>query len=508
MATFFGDADVPGWGRWTLDDGSTLDAPYDYAPAPMAPPAPVALEPPPPVAAAPVIPPSRARDPLAQLDEAQQLGEQGIADEARITAEAERLRASRQREAIAREQTMLDAENRRRQQADAYAAQAAQKIQEGQQALAGEKLDSGRWWANRSTGQKVAAGLALALHGFMNPTGPNGMADAISRSIERDLDEQRANLAKRSGDLQAQQSLLQVNMQRFGNELDAMAASRADYKDMIARQIESEVAGVKSPITLARAQQAAAAQRSEAAKLRSDIVDRQRSLGLQAAGLAEQRRQFDISTEQRERELGAAQDARQAEAQAKTAAENRKLGVDGVVALDKDPSPVLARTEDEGKKARELSGAADGFVQNLRRLKELGDWRVLPSDQKREARALLELMKPQMAVMLGQGAAGEQESSRYEKAIGDPNAFFGNRAQVEALEQGLTRTVTAKLSSYTGRKVQWRPSDVGAGVAFKQGGVPARGGTPGANARPGVLPGEDEDFNTPRIGASVFTVPR
>jgi hypothetical protein len=320
MAGFLGEADVPGWGRWSLDDGSQLDVPFTIMPAPAAPmirppdavltapieaaplfpsappippPAPVESAPPALVEPAPRAPlqaPPFSPDPLVAIDQAEQVRGDSIMRQADIEQQAADVKAARDRVALGREQEQLENEERRRGEIQDAGDAALQQIEQGRKELAAESLDSGRWWGNRSTGQKIGAAIGLAIHGFLNPTGPNGMAEAINRAIDRDMEDQRANLAKRAADIQSQQTLLQINRQRWGDELTAMAATRADLRDLAARETEAMLAGIKSPITQERGLQAVAELRGQSAKDRESIINGRKQLALQSQSVALQRR--------------------------------------------------------------------------------------------------------------------------------------------------------------------------------------------------------------------------
>lgn len=71
--------------------------------------------------------------------------------------------------------------------------------------LAQMKVDPGKWWASRSTGQKIALGLSAMINGFLQgykgDTGPNQTMLLVERAIDRDINVQKANIAKKKGDL-------------------------------------------------------------------------------------------------------------------------------------------------------------------------------------------------------------------------------------------------------------------------------------------------------------------
>lgn len=101
----------------------------------------------------------------------------------------------------------------------------------------GGKIDPNRVWSNTSTGNKVIAGIGMLLSGIgSGMTGqPNMAMQVIDKTIERDIEAQKANLGKT-------ESLLNLNMKRFGNLREAETATRMQMNSALQAQIQMAAA--------------------------------------------------------------------------------------------------------------------------------------------------------------------------------------------------------------------------------------------------------------------------
>lgn len=102
------------------------------------------------------------------------------------------------------------------------------------------KVDSGRLWNNLRTGQKILAGLAIALGGYggaLSGKGDNKAMDVINKAIDRDIEEQKFNIQQdaQSKQLKSQSLRDQASMQgtllsslrqKYGDDVQAEIAMR------------------------------------------------------------------------------------------------------------------------------------------------------------------------------------------------------------------------------------------------------------------------------------------
>ncbi len=128
---------------------------------------------------------------------------------------------------------------------DAIAAARTRRVQldSDAKALANEKVDPERWWATRSTGQKIAGFVAAVLGGLLqaqNRSDRNSGVDAINAAIEKDLDAQKTNLGHRRGMLGERRALLADEMQSIEGEARGRDVLRLASLKRVRAQIATE----------------------------------------------------------------------------------------------------------------------------------------------------------------------------------------------------------------------------------------------------------------------------
>lgn len=96
--------------------------------------------------------------------------------------------------------------------------------------VAGLKLDPNRFWANRSTGDKILAGASLLLGAFgAAGTGVNQAAKVIGNAIEQDLNMQQADIAQATRGVDKRRGILADMKARFKDDQLARYAARVAY---------------------------------------------------------------------------------------------------------------------------------------------------------------------------------------------------------------------------------------------------------------------------------------
>lgn len=98
-------------------------------------------------------------------------------------------------------------------------------------------LDSNRWWANKSTGDKIETVL-LAFLGGIGATDPKGNGrnlafEAIMHDADKDLETQKFDYAVQKDRAQGAQNAFAIAMDRYQNEDAATAAARAGAIDFM-----------------------------------------------------------------------------------------------------------------------------------------------------------------------------------------------------------------------------------------------------------------------------------
>lgn len=133
--------------------------------------------------------------PYTQALEAQGLGVQKALDAAkRKGAEEAQALAGYQDEAMKIERNRAEIESMAQKRADDARIDMDKKIAE----FSSKEVDTDRFYKNRSTGQKIAAAIGIALGGLGR--GPNQALQVINDAVDRDIAEQRAEIGqKREG---------------------------------------------------------------------------------------------------------------------------------------------------------------------------------------------------------------------------------------------------------------------------------------------------------------------
>jgi len=113
------------------------------------------------------------------------------------------------------------------------------------------------YWADKSTGQKVIAGIAIALGGIggaFTGKGDNKGLDVINQAIDRDLNLQKLNYVKLKDQGEASKSLYGMYMDKFKNETLASQATLATMMEASKNRLDAIASKYQSPQIAAAAQ--------------------------------------------------------------------------------------------------------------------------------------------------------------------------------------------------------------------------------------------------------------
>lgn len=113
-----------------------------------------------------------------------------------------------------------------------------------------KKVDSRRWWKEKSTGDKVLTMVGMALASVSPQSFQNAM-NAVDKTIERDINDQKADIESGRMKLQDAKTLYAENVRRFGDERAALAATRMMNADVIKNQLQAQLSGVKGELAKA-----------------------------------------------------------------------------------------------------------------------------------------------------------------------------------------------------------------------------------------------------------------
>jgi hypothetical protein len=173
---------------------------------------------------------------------------QGVAADAQLTASdriADRnqqaaaveydMALQQQREAQARQQAMEKAAAER----DAEMQDRIADFDTSTKALSQASMDPDRFWSSRSTGQKVASIISVAIGGFLQGAqgGPNPGLDMLNQAIDRDMKAQEFEYFSRKNQAEGKQTAFAMAMQKYQNVDAAKSMARAASLDAMAGQV-------------------------------------------------------------------------------------------------------------------------------------------------------------------------------------------------------------------------------------------------------------------------------
>lgn len=152
-----------------------------------------------------------------------------------------------QADARAKYQSQVDAKNK--------------EIQAATDKFNSTPIDANHFWADKSTGDKVMSGIAIALGalgGALQGTNTNVGLDVINKAIDRDMKTQELNMQKSREGIEMKRGLLSDYVQQYGDMEKAKEMASIAYQKGIAQHFESLAMQSKDPAIQANGLQQAA----------------------------------------------------------------------------------------------------------------------------------------------------------------------------------------------------------------------------------------------------------
>lgn len=117
--------------------------------------------------------------------------------------------------------------------------QRTQDIDSSAKALSQMRMDPDRFWASRTTGQKIMSTISLALGGFVQGMrgGSNVGLDMLNAQIDRDIKAQEFAYNATRDTVQAKQTAFSMAMQKYGSVDAARSVARAAALDAVAADV-------------------------------------------------------------------------------------------------------------------------------------------------------------------------------------------------------------------------------------------------------------------------------
>ncbi len=143
-------------------------------------------------------------------------------------------------QAIARQQAATNAAVTQQQEMQQRQADFDQSVK----AMSAMSVDPGRFWAQQSTGQKLANIIALGIGGFTagHNGGANPVQEQVNRMVDADIKAQEFAYHAAHDAANAKQSAFSMAMNKYQNEDQARAAARAASLDAVQAQVAKQAA--------------------------------------------------------------------------------------------------------------------------------------------------------------------------------------------------------------------------------------------------------------------------
>ena len=293
--------------------------------------------------------------------------------------------------------------------------EAFQKLDQSANDLASKRVDPERYWANKTTGDKVMAGIGLFFGAFGQ--GGNKAVSVISDAIDRDINAQKSDIQTAKDVYTARQGIYSDMFATYKDRRVAEEASRAAYLENAQLEVKRIAAKYAGPETQAKAQmllgeleQKKQAARAEFAKLVMGSMPVTADANPEA-----------LKPEQRERFV---------------------------------PGYGLALTKEDATKLKDHTAQAASTKGNLSRLLQIGAMGGKSSDLglRNEAQTLVSILKGQLRTpVVGPGAVSESEWKLLDEIVADPTKLWSldgsNRKRLETIMQYVDRQTASMVRS-------------------------------------------------------------
>lgn len=277
-------------------------------------------------------------------------------------------------------------------------------IADERRALATQRIDS-RWFSNKSTGQQFAGYLLATASGILNPKGANPALAFLQGEIDRDVEEQKANIAHQRGMLNDRQSAVEQLFAQNGDLFRSGETVRLAMFDSAIEQLKSEEARLDpkgssaqrlATFKLSLLQARAAQEEKSAEALRKRAVE---------AAELELKKRNQAEQERNNRSQNAVAWANSKNSRNQTALEAAKEGLipDGKGGFKQDPNFKKNLKPQDAKAALELEQAKRGEILTDSQGNVLGKPRGISEEARgklRETVASYESFRPQLTKLL------------------------------------------------------------------------------------------------------------
>lgn len=324
-----------------------------------------------------------------------------------------------------------------------------QKLDKELNNLKNQNIDASSYWDNKSTGQKVLAGIAL----FLGSAGQNGnsAATVIQNAINKDIEIQEKNRQLKLQNIQGKQNILSNMYSIYKDGISAKLATQAALLDKAKMQTDIWGEKVKTDELKIKAGTLSSELEGKKLSLMKDLAARMSHLNLASKGEITQE-EFDISSLDLSPEQEQGLRERIIRVPSPDPSGGFKIG--------------FADNKVRAEKFNEYSGEVYPALQTVNKLinmtKENKNIAKLPLSQlKAEIQTEIAGLLGQLRLSFtGPGALTDKERESLKEAIGDPTKIFSipanSLAKLGAIKSKLERDINFKAQqaglkkAYTG----------------------------------------------------------
>jgi hypothetical protein len=314
----------------------------------------------------------------------------------------------------------------------------AQQLYDG---LLNSKIDPKRVWANASTGQKIAAAIAMALGGAGAAIAnqPNLAVAVVQKAIDNDIDAQKM-------DLQNKHTMLSYHLQQGHDMVAAHQLAKADLLDATAAQLK------KNSLQYG-GEKAAAAVELQIADLRTNAMQLRQQMTAQSLDNALKREQITASQFSR-LFMGAQVGLRQKVLSGQPLTPEEEMLVIGQPETIELPGGQLgmARTKEDAKEVRDIiqaNASAQGVISDMRRMRAEQGRAWVPGKMggydAARSKSLQKALFAPLRMLYGLGVMSQFDIELLEAKVPDVGNITTSDAQVNAQLDQLQQEINDKL---------------------------------------------------------------
>lgn len=170
---------------------------------------------------------------------------------------------------VAQQKAQADAFAQKKQMLDGYSKEIDEQIK--------KTVDPNRLYNSQSTARHIATAAGIFIAGLGSGSGENPALKMVSQAIDRDIDAQKADIAKGSEDLKTRKGLIDDYGHLADTQSDQLELRRAQYYKMEGDRIAASASHFNSPKAILAGQQAQAELHAKAGTILAGLADKKQN---------------------------------------------------------------------------------------------------------------------------------------------------------------------------------------------------------------------------------------